>query len=374
MPNPFLKTKFAILLFFFSLFFLTGCAFKDIDKSVFVAMIAIDKSEEEDKPYKITLKLYEPTGSFKEATQPGYSYLTQTGESLSEAIRILQSASDKELEFGHSKLLIIGEELLKENRSKEILDFLLRRPDIQMISWIAIGNPSAEEVIKIIPQGETAAYPELFNYFDHNGTTSQYIVTTYLFEFRRNMEERGIDTVIPIIKVSEEGTHFEINKSLVLADKKEPKELDSLYTAIYNMLTKETKHADLMIKRDDEHFIAKIDTIKPKYKVNIKESKNIELQLEVGLYGYISESKKPLFNRDLPKYNKILKEEGEVKITEFISKMLEEGYDPLGFGIDYKGKVLHNRRMSDTEWEEAYKNAQIKVKVIPGLKSTGSIQ
>ncbi|WP_079526903.1 Ger(x)C family spore germination protein [Solibacillus isronensis] len=374
MPNPFIKTKFAIILFFFSLFFLTGCAFKDIDKSVFVAMIAIDKSDEEDKPYKITLKLYEPTGSFKEATQPGYSYLTQTGETLSEAIRILQSYSDKELEFGHSKLIIIGEELLKEDRSKEILDFLLRRPDIQMISWIAVGKPSAEEVIKIIPQGETVAYPELFNYFDHNGTTSQYIVTTYLFDFRRNMEERGIDTVVPIIKVSEEGKHFEINKSLVLADKKEPFELDYLNTAIFNMLTEETKHADFLIKRDDEHFIARIDTIKPDYKVNIKKSENIELELKVGLYGYISESKKPLLNRDLPKYNKLLKEEGEEIITEFITKMIEEGYDPLGFGIDYKGKVLHNRRMSDTEWEEAYKNAQIKVTVAPGLKSTGTIQ
>lgn len=374
MPNKQTKTSFIFVLLFPILLLLAGCEFKDIDKDVFVSMIAIDQSEEADKPYKITLKLYEPTSSFKQAPQPEYSYLTQNGETLSEALRILESYSDKELEFGHSKLIVIGEELVKEDKSKEILDFLLRRPDIQMISWMAVGKPSAEEIIKMVPQGETAAYPELFNYFDNNGTESQYIVTTYLFDFRRNMKEHGIDSVLPIIEVNEEDSHFVINKSLVLANKKEPNEFDSLNTSLYNMLSKNTHLVELVINEDGEYFIANIDSIKSKQKVKVQKDNNIQLNIEISLYGYISESKDSLKIEQLPHYNQLLKDESEEKFTEFFTEMTKLGYDPIGFGLDYKAQTLHNRRMSIEEWKEAYKNAEINVTVKAGLKSTGSIQ
>ncbi|WP_339171020.1 Ger(x)C family spore germination protein [Solibacillus sp. FSL R5-0691] len=372
--NFLLKIKGTLLLVILGSVLLSGCAFKDIDKSVFVAMIALDVSDDEEKPYKVTLKLYEPTGSFREATEPQYSYLSENGETLSEAIRMMESYSDKELEFGHSKLIVLGEELVKNEKNKEILDFLIRRPDIQMISWITVGRPNAEEIIKMIPQGESAAYPELFNYFDGNGTTTPYIVTTHLFEFRRNIKEGWIDSVLPIIEINNEDQHFEINKSLLLSANKEPYELDSLNTSIYNMLSRSVKHANLLIKEDGDHFIANIDTVKSKYNVKINNPSEIELDIKISLYGSVAESHKPMINKDLKKYNEELKKETEEKFTTFISEMKKNGYDPLGFGIDYKAKVLHNRRMSKEEWKEAYKNAKLNLTVKPGIKSTGSIQ
>lgn len=374
MPNKQIKNKLGFLLLLPLFILLSGCEFKDIDKDVFVAMIAIDQSDEADKPYKITLKLYEPSSSFKDAPQPEYSYLTQNGKTLSEAIRLLESYSDKELEFGHSKLIVVGEDLVKSEKSKEITDFLLRRPDIQMISWIAVGRPSAEKIIKMVPQGETAAYPELFNYFDDNGTESQYIVTTYLFKLRRSMEEEGIDAVLPIIEINDEDSHFEVNKSMIVRDKKEPYEFDSLNTSLYSILSKNTDAADLVVDEDGEYFIATIDKIKVKHKVNIKSGNNIELDIKIKLYGYISESKNALESRRLPFYNELFKKEAEEKFTHFFTEMTKHGYDPLGFGINYKSKTFHNHRMNTREWEEAYKNAEIKISITPGLKSTGSIQ
>lgn len=374
MPSKHIKKKHFIFLLLLFLLFLTGCAFKDIDKNVFVAMVAIDKSDEEKKPYKITLKIYEPVSSFKQSTQPEYSYISESGETLSEAIRLLQSYTDKELDFGHTKLIVIGEELVKEDKNHEILDFLIRRPDIQMISWIAVGRSTADEVIKLEPKGERAGYPELFNFLDHNGTESQYVVTTYLFHFRRNMKEYGIDPVLPIIEIDAENKHFKINKSLLIANNKRPYELNSLNTALYNILREKTNHAEVVIMEDGEQFIAKIDTIKSNYKVNILNDDKIELEIEMGLYGYISESKKALNNMELPRYNKLLKKEAEEKFKEFLDELKKIGYDPLGFGINYKGQKLHNHRMSKDEWQEAYKNAKVKIKVNPGLKSTGSIQ
>lgn len=374
MPNKQAKTNLAFLLLVPLLILLTGCEFKDIDKDVFVSMIAIDQSDDPDKPYKITLKLYEPTGSFKEAQKPEYSYLKQNGATLSEAIRLLESYSDKELEFGHSKLIVLGEDLVKDDKNKEILDFLIRRPDIQMISWMAVGRPSAEEIIKMVPQGESAAYPELFNYFDDIGTESQYIVTTYLFSLRRNLKEEGVSPILPVIRINEEDSHFEINKSLILETGKEPYELDFLDTAIFSMLSQKTNTAEMVVNEDGEYFIARIDSLKTKQKLKVQSDNNLKLDIEVSLYGYISESKSPIKNHLLPHYNELLKTEAEEKLMEFFDKTVRQGYDPLGFGIQYKAQTLHNKRMSNKEWEEAYKNAEINVTVKAALKSTGSIQ
>ncbi|MBM7609653.1 spore germination protein KC [Lysinibacillus composti] len=369
------KIKQFFLLIILILTALSGCGeFKDIDKDVFVSMIGIDLSDDPEKPYKVTLKLYVPTSSFKQSPKPEYTYLTKNGKTLTEAIRILETHSDKEIDFGHSKLIVIGEELLNANKSKEIMDFLLRRPDIQMISWLAIGRPSAEEIIKMVPQSETAAYPALFNYFDHNGTDSPYIVTTYLFDFRRKMLETGIDPILPLIEINKEEEHFEVNKSYVLAHDKKPHELSSLDTLIFNMMTRNLDVADLVINEDNQHFIAKIDNINSKYKVKVDAQHQVKLNIDIELFGYISESKDTISNQQLPQYSKMVEAETREKFSDFFIKMLNVGYDPIGFGLAYKSKTLHNKRMSPNEWNEAYKNSKVNIKVMAGIKSTGSIQ
>ena len=106
------KSKSNLKILFFSLvilsILLSACGFKDIDKNVFVAAIGIDKSNNQDKPYKVTLKLYVPTSSFKQAPEPEYAYISMECKTISDAILILTSKVDKKLEFGHSKMIVFG--------------------------------------------------------------------------------------------------------------------------------------------------------------------------------------------------------------------------------------------------------------------------
>ncbi|TSI05115.1 Ger(x)C family spore germination protein [Lysinibacillus sp. BW-2-10] len=368
------KTRLFILLILSMLTLLSGCEFKDIDKVTFISMIGIDQSDNSDKPFKVTVKLYVPTSSFKQSPKPQYAYLTENGETLSEAIRLLETHSDKKLDFGHAKLVIIGEELLKANKEKEILDLLIRRPDIQLISWVAVGRPTAEEIIKMVPKSETAAYPAIFNYFDDNGTESPYSVSTFLFDFRRRMVESGIDAILPIIEMEQEESQFKINKAYVLADGKKPHELSSHNTMLYNLLSMNIDIGDLIVNEEGHSFIAKIDTIKSKYKVKVQNDNQVRLDLDIKLFGYVSESKQSMQTKLLPQYNQLLEAEAKKSITDFFTEMLEAGYDPLGFGLKYKATTLPNQRMSMEEWQDAYKNAEIHLNITSGIKSTGTIQ
>ncbi|MEJ9280330.1 hypothetical protein [Ureibacillus thermosphaericus] len=212
-----MKAKVFILITIPFLIVLTGCGeFKDIDRMVFVSMIGIDQTDDPEKPYKIILKLYVPTSSFRQNSTPEYTYLSKNGKTLAETISILESHLDKELDFGHSKLIVVGEKILQNDNYKEILDYLIRKHDIQMISYFAVGRPAAEEIIKFLPAGETALQPTIFNYFDNNGAESSYIISTFLFDLRRRLKEEGIDPILPIVEMNEPKTHFIINSAFAV--------------------------------------------------------------------------------------------------------------------------------------------------------------
>lgn len=64
-PLKKMKVVWAILLLFFITSLITGCGFKDIDKRMFVVGVGVDKSNSEEKPYKITLKMTVLSGGTK---------------------------------------------------------------------------------------------------------------------------------------------------------------------------------------------------------------------------------------------------------------------------------------------------------------------
>jgi len=368
------KTRFFVLIALSFLLFLSGCGeFKDIDKMVFVSMIGIDKSDNPKKPYKIILKLYVPTSSFRQNPTPQYSYLIKDGETLAETIAILEAHLDKELDFGHSKLIVLGEKMMEDEKNKEILDFLIRRPDIQMISYVAMGRPNAEEIVKFVPNGETSLQPTLFNYFGNTGAESSFIITTHLFDFRRTMNEYGIDPILPIVEINEPGSHFIIDKSIILAKDRIPYELDAEKTLFVKILADSAKSVFFTVEREGEHFVTRLDNIKPKYRVE-RDGNQVTIRIKIKLTGIITESRNTLDNRKLPEYNRMLEQEMKEKLNALIDEMKMKGYDPFGFGLRLQSHTLPKDRMTDQEWRTAFKNAKVEVVVKSNLKSTGSIQ
>ncbi|MGM0903882.1 MAG: hypothetical protein ACQEXB_22620 [Bacillota bacterium] len=56
------------------LLFQSGCGFKDIDKRIFVLSIGVDHTDNEERPYRVILKLAVPSGSIKQSGTE-YTYL-----------------------------------------------------------------------------------------------------------------------------------------------------------------------------------------------------------------------------------------------------------------------------------------------------------
>src|SRR5690606_1478744 len=84
-----------------------GCAFRDIDKRAFVSAIAVDDSEDPEKPYKVTIKVVIPSGSIKlEGVK--YAFFSENSSSISEALALIRTSIDKDIDFSHMQIVLIS--------------------------------------------------------------------------------------------------------------------------------------------------------------------------------------------------------------------------------------------------------------------------
>lgn len=367
------KGYFLTWMFIIVVLFSTGCGFKDIDKRIFVIAVGIDKGTIDENSYKVTLKLAIPTGS-QASPKPEYTYLTEESATITEAIRTLKSYIDKELDFGHTKVIVLGENIIEQDMRK-VVDFFIRRRDFQQISWVAVGKPSAEDILKVQPSAEMAGSNILFNIFSGIGTESTYIVSTYLFEFRRQMIESGIDPVLPIIETNKKGDKLILNKSIVFSGNKGKLHLSPGQTEEYNILSNslETINLDMAVEEEDLNFTAFIDQVKVDYKILTPSRKRPILKMNIHLTGIVEESKTRLSPKRIDKYDKLVCKEMYKRVHNFLTFTQQSEVDPIGFGLRYEATHLHNRDTA-AEWKELYPDLEFKVNVQANIKSIGAIE
>jgi len=362
---------FVILFIVGTLLIQSGCGFKDIDKRIFVLSIGVDHTDNKEKPYRVILKLSVPSGSLKESGAE-YTYLIKESESISTAIRLLKTETDKELDFGHAKVILFGEEILHHDY-REIMDFFLRRRDIQTVSWVGVGKPSAEEVLTAEPNSEMAGAHALFNYFDQNGVESQLIVTTYLFDFRRRVLEKGIDPILPILMAKENNKRIDLNKSIVVNDKNEVFTLNEKQTAIYNLLTNNIERLDIRVHNEDVNFTVAIDTANVGYQLITEQKKKPIIEMDVEMIGIIQEADMITNPEKLRAYSNATSKTVKKDVLETLTQFQKNGMDPIGFGVRYKATRLPNNKRNQ-EWQSLYPEVEFKINVNATLKSTGVIE
>ncbi|WP_336989868.1 Ger(x)C family spore germination protein [Bacillus infantis] len=352
---------------FILLMFVGGCGFKDIDNRFFVVTMGIDRPEEDGDLIKVSLKLAIPTGDTK-SDDSRFVIVTETSETISEAIRIIKSRVDKELDFGHLKVILLGDQLTDESIKRE-MDWFYRRRDIQKIAWIAIGKPTAEEVMKVKPPSERLASNSLFLSFDLQGSESPYTISTYLFQFYRESKSKGVCPVLPVIKVN--NGLLEINQADIFKDYKRAIRLSKNETKTFNALKHEFEKQQLTVKEQGKFFVVSIDNYKSDIKIT-DAGKGAAVEVGISVQGTIEESRSDLSEKELETYNKLLEKEIERIVTGLLKKFQEKSLDPMGFGLAYRAS-----RFEEDEWEKwkgIYPEISIKVKADSKIMGTGIIE
>lgn len=357
-----------------TLLFPSGCGFKDIDKRFFAVTIGIDKAEDANQRFKVEVKLVIPSPEEKFGSNQ-FLIVTQEADTITEAVRMIKAKIDKELDFGHAKAIIIGEKLLNEGNIPldELMDWPLRRRDIQKISWMAIGKPDAFTILNSRPKSERLPSNQIFLFFGETGTETAYVVSEYLFDFYRRMKERGLDPILPVIEGREDG-QFLTNRVTVFNKEKSVLTLTPLETKIFNSFYHNIAKSAIPVQTDDVYAAIDAREIRTSYWIDNTKSYKPTAMVQVKVIGVIEESKKHIHISDLPMYERATEQILKVRITALLKKLQKAGVDPIGFGLRYRA----THRTEDQDWKEwqtvKYPNLEFQVTTHVSLRGAGVIE
>ncbi|WP_025785322.1 Ger(x)C family spore germination protein [Sporosarcina sp. D27] len=351
---------------------ISGCAYKGVDKRSFVLGIGVDPPKDPGNKFRVTLKIAKPIPSLKSSTENEYAYLVHESESVAETIRFLETQDDKVMDFSQTKILALNEDLLHGDLFS-LMDYFVRRGDLQLVLYVLVAKPSAEDVLRVQPPLESAGENTLYNYFDRTGTESPFVTTTFLFEFRRDYDTKGQSSVLPIVEANEEGTQFTVNHSIVLKNSVEPVVLTPTDTKLYNSLMREAAGYGYKIDNDGYKFTLAMDRVKMKYKIDVKNGEKPRAIISIKAVGVISESNKLLKLKELDHYSKLSGEQFSEQVKDLFIHLQEKNVDPFGFGLKYRATRLNTKDTLDN-WKAIYPELEFDVKVDMQLKSVGAME
>jgi spore germination protein KC len=346
---------------------LTGCGFKDIDKRLFVVSVGIDPAKNNPKKFLVSLKFAVP---IVEKVSNESFIISQEGDTIAEAVRIMKSKVDKEIDFSHAKLVVYNEEVLKTELEPNLYYWFIRRRDFQEMSWVAIGKPTALEVLKVKPKSERLPSNALFLAFGRDGTETAYIIPEYLFDFKKRFGEKGLDPLLPIIDAKKD--IFEINK-VALLDKKGIKlKLTPKETMLLNIFLTESPKTALKIEDGENTFVIDTQAVKTKYKIITENQKEPYIKVDISVDGRIEEAQFSVSNKDLEKYEKTASKDMEKKIHALLKKIQVGNVDPIGFGLHYRGR--HMEKDDWKTWQRLYPTIKFKINADINISDTGLVE
>ncbi|WP_276352344.1 Ger(x)C family spore germination protein [Cohnella caldifontis] len=345
-----------------------GCGFKDLDKRFFVIAVGIDEGK--TAPYKVSLKLAIPSPK----TEPGeakFQVITQEAETIAEAVRLAKSKVDKEFDFGHAQLIVIGKAFSDDHELGHSLDWFFRRRDIQMISYMGIGVPDAEAVIKTKPLSERLPGNGLILPFSKEGTESPYLVPVHLFDYYRMWKYKGKDPFLPVIK-SEPET-FIIENVVILKGTKKKLELSPDETSIFNQLARSYPRFAMKAQVQNKWVTFTGTRLKVSYKILTPAGGTPEVRFRVSAEVESEDAQRPLFDLSWTQLERLVAAEMKDQMLALLRKFQQNGVDPIGLGLHYRA----TRHQGDAEygkWQEIYPEVRFSMHVQVRFKGTGVIK
>lgn len=349
----------------------SGCGFKDIDRRFFVVSIGIDAVEEEKEQFEVTLKFAIPSADLS-SNQNEFILVSHKAKSMTEAIRIIKTKVDKELDFSHAKVVVFGEEFVKREIPSNIIYWLTRRRDIQQIAYLGIARPTAAEVLKVKPKTERLPSNTLFQSFGKTGTETPYTASVHLFDFKRRLTERGLDPFLPIIEAKD--NLFEINTVGIFNKNTFVKTLSAENTKLLNLfLLSNISRIHLKVEQDDLYFLINGENKKIDYSIRTPAGKSPTINVHIDISGMIEEALFKVRESDIPRYEKAAEEYLQKQIEQLLQGLQAENLDPIGFGLRYRSRHFENRTEWDT-WQSIYPEVNFNVVVHVKIEGVGLIE
>lgn len=307
------KICLSLFIVFFS-WTLTGCwAGREINQRAFVTAVAFDLAQpenesnpgtpgsdrnEEDKTrtkqavsarekFEISLQIPKPDQVAGEEGSGGggggkkaFLVLSATADSFLNGVLQIQQQLDRELFFGHVRLIMIGEDLAKEVGIERVVDFANRQFQIQRMSRLAVVQGRAKEVLSMDPPigQSTSAY--ILNLISPSSGSSLIYISD-LGKYNVYQADEGIEPVLPRVKKGK--TSIETGGAAIIKDGKLAGWFTPFETRALDILQNEYKESNYVIASplhpEDSIVVGLVDAGSV-YRIK-KEGRSFRVKIEI---------------------------------------------------------------------------------------------
>ena len=373
------------LFLFLILLSLTGCYDqKELNTIAIMTATEINKSKDE---YIVNAQVVNPQSSDKTVNvQAPFIIYESRGKTIHEAYRQIKLQSSRYLYPNHMEILIINENLAKEDIS-QIMDFFLRIPDVRTEFNVLIGKN--ENILNITTPIDDISATSIIDTME---TNNKYLGITNFVTFNdfANMDlNKNLEVILPSIEA------INYTKKSESISNTESTKINSLYklgnlaifkdNKLQGYLTEDESTTYNIIKNKAKSILINYECEKNKYMTieatNIKSdinAKNKEINIKTEMTGNINEN---MCNIKLNKIENIKKIEKEVKkyvedkiITSINNIRKKYNSDIFGF-LDtiYKQDYNTYQTIKKNWYTQEYQNIKININATINIIGKGNV-
>ncbi|MFI3231184.1 MAG: Ger(x)C family spore germination protein [bacterium] len=385
--NKYSKFLFLNFLLLFLSLSLTGCYDKvELEERGLVLSMGIDKNLENNN-FLITLSMPDiitstSSNSNPEDSSSGSSSINQAikiGEAstISQAINSINIDMIKNLYFGHTKVVLIGEEILKDEALlKQTIDFLERHREISR-KVIILGTQNAKTILEAVPNDEKMLGIYINDFYKNN--SSYKIDLDYVIQ---KLLTSG-DIAIPSISLSENNLYINnlyIIKNYMLTSMLDENSSKYLLCVLdENTLNNSLTEISIDFNNINTGLVFLNSSINKTISQDLESNKiiiNYNISSDVNITEY-SLGENILFD-DNSNYFKLLEQQAEQFLCEQIKSSINQIWDLNADILDLKQYIYKNNfslyNQYNLDNSNIYDNILLEVSCNINIKGSGKIK
>ncbi len=362
----------SLVLLVLSTFIITSCwDARNIDDLYLVFGIGIDKVENSEEHYLVTLvsPTIDPEAASKKIE------ISSVSSSLRNAQDNIQNKSSKRITFNNTKMFIVSEEVAKKGIRRHI-DTLVRDPESRGTIRLVVTEGKANDLMRVEPE-----FAPLVSLFLFDLIFNSYFTTTVPFttirDFYNDLVTDGIEPVIPYLKEGNTEHERLANSTAIFDQDKMIGVLTHDDSVALSMLKDNIRDGFLTTtlpgKKNEYATIRKLSG-NNNIKTRIRGNK-LEIDHTINITGSVTElsTTDELNEKFIRTLEKSLAYQTKLMCEQVIQKLqYNYGTDSIGYGKYVR--AYHPKHFDGQNWNEQFKQAKINVIVKINIISIGTIE
>ncbi|HOA40765.1 MAG TPA: Ger(x)C family spore germination protein [Halanaerobiales bacterium] len=368
---------------------LTGCwDLKDINRRVMVVALGLDlaeRTETENYEYismvKLTAQVAIPEKLSGGAGQPltigaeAVWNVSAIGRNVSMCYVNLQQRLQDELFLGHTRVLVISEDLAREGLSR-YMNFFRNNPEFRRLSYLLISENKAEDLLNTFPKTANLQAIYLMNLIEDE-IQRQTMPDLPFIEIAIRDVTSGVDPIAVLISSDKETGNIKYSGLAVFRGDRMVGKLDVEETWSYLQLA-EGKLSGLQVVRDVESEIGRLSIVfkdlKRKMRLVLTEKGNFKFECKLSFEGIIFSQEVPaVYTKEIyldQLENRVSTEVKREIETVFYKVQQKYNADIFGFGELVKTYMPEEwKRIED--WHEEFKKVELELDVETIIRRSG---